>query len=108
MTEYTWKIEALDCIPSADGQSNVVSTIHWRVSAIDGANMAEVYGAQSLVFDAKNAFINYADLTQDTVIKWAQEAMGVEAVTKLQEALDKRFETLVNPPVITPPLPWAE
>ena len=34
MTEYTWKIEALDCIPSADGQTNVVSTIHWTAKGL--------------------------------------------------------------------------
>jgi hypothetical protein len=108
MNKYTWKIEALDCTPSADGQTNIVSMIHWRVNATDGAYIAEVYGAQSLTFDAKSAFINYADLTKDTVIGWVQSAMGIDAVTALQEALDKQLETLANPPVVTPPLPWTE
>lgn len=107
MTEYTWKIEQLECIPSADGQTNVVSTIHWRVSATDGANTTEVYGTQGLVYDAKNAFIAYSDLTKDQVVGWVQEAMGIDAVTKLQETLDKQLETLANPPIITPPLPWS-
>jgi len=104
MIQYTWKIEALDCVP--DG--NVVSNIHWRVSATDGTNTAEVYGTQPLTFDGAKAFINYADLTKNTVVGWVQEAMGIDAVTRLQEALDKQLETLANPPVITPPLPWAE
>jgi hypothetical protein len=108
MIEYTWKIEQLDCIPSVDGQSNVVSNIHWRVNATDGTNTTSVYGCQSLSFDAKSAFISYADLTKDTVVGWVQEAMGIDAVTRLQETLDKQLETLANPPVITPPLPWAE
>ena len=108
MIEYTWKIELLDCIPSIDGQSNVVSCVHWRVNATDGTNMDSVYGAQQLTFDAKNAFINYADLTKDTVVGWVQAAMGIDAVTGLQETLDKKLETLANPPVITPPLPWAK
>jgi len=108
MTEYTWKIEQLECIPSADGQSNVVSNVHWRVNATDGASKVTMYGTQALTFDAKNAFISYADLTKDTVVGWVQEAMGIDDVTRLQEALDKRLETLANPPVITPPLPWAE
>ena len=106
MTTYTWKIAQLECIPSADGQTNVVSTVHWRVSATDGANTAEVYGAQPLTFEAKNAFVNYADLTKDTVVSWVQAAMGIDAVTALQEALDKQLESLANPPVVTPPLPW--
>jgi len=31
---YTWVIDSLDCIPSIDGQNNVISCIHWRVNAV--------------------------------------------------------------------------
>jgi hypothetical protein len=106
MVNYIWKIVQLDCIPSADGQTNVVSTVHWRISATDNINTAEVYGAQPLVFDAKNPFIAYEALTKNQVISWVQEAMGIDAVTRLQEALDKQLDMIVNPPVVTPPLPW--
>jgi hypothetical protein len=106
MNTYTWKIEALDCKP--DGESKVVSCIHWRVKGDDGTNTAEVYGTQGLTFDAKNLFIAYEALTKDTVVGWVQEAMGIDAVTELQEALDKQLENLANPPIITPPLPWAK
>ena len=108
MNTYTWLIDALDCVPSIDGQSNVVSTVHWRVNTDNGVKYATMYGAQPLTFDAKNAFISYADLTKDTVVGWVQAAMGIDAVTRLQETLDKQLEALANPPVITPPLPWAE
>ena len=101
---YTWLIPRLDCVPN----DNVVSCVHWRVNATDGTNEATVYGTQELTYDAKNAFIKYSALTKDTVIGWVQEAMGIDAVTKLQEALDKQLETLANPPIVTLPLPWAE
>jgi uncharacterized lipoprotein YmbA len=104
MNTYTWEVESLDCVP--DGK--IVSCIHWRVKSTDGTNTSEVYGVQPLVFNTKNAFINYADLTKDTVIGWVQEAMGIDAVTALQETLDKQLEALANPPIITPPLPWAK
>lgn len=106
--EYKWSIPQLDCIASVEGQTNVVSNIHWRFSATNGTNTAEVYGTQTLPFDAKNAFISYAALTKDSVVGWVQETMGIDNVTKLQETLDKQLETLANPPVITPPLPWAD
>jgi hypothetical protein len=107
MTEYTWKIQQLDCIPSADEQTNIVSNVHWRVKGDDGTNTAEIYGTQALTFDAKNTFIAYSEITKDTVIAWVQEAMGVDAVTKLQETLDKQLETLANPPIVSPNLPWG-
>ena len=107
MNAYTWKIAQLECIPFADGKTNVVSTVHWRVSATDGTNTAEVYGAQPLTFDAKNAFVSYADLTKNTVVDWVKDAMGIDAVAALQETLDKQLEVLANPPIISPPLPWS-
>jgi hypothetical protein len=120
--KYTWVIESLDCVSSLEGQNDVVATVHWRVNAVsDQGTTVEIdnkmvlipytttiYGAQPLTFNAKSAFTSYADLTKDTVVGWVQAAMGIDDVTRLQEALDKRLETLANPPVITPPLPWAE
>lgn len=105
---YTWKIEQLDCIPSVDGQINVVSNVHWRVSATDGTNTTEIYKSQPLTFDGTKAFVNYADLTKDQVIGWVQEAMGIDAVTRLQQILDNQLKALANPPIIKPPLPWAK
>lgn len=107
MNTYTWKIAQLDCIPFVDGQSNVVCNVHWRVNVTDGVNEAEIYGTQGLIFDSKNAFIAYSELTKDQVIGWVQEAMGIDAVTKLQESLDNRVKELSNPPIITPQLPWS-
>ena len=106
MNTYTWKIEQLDCIPSVDGQANVVANIHWRVNGTDGTNTADVYGFQALTFDAKNAFVSYANLTKDMVIGWAQEAMGIDAVTRLQESIDKQLSDLATPKIVSPPLPW--
>ena len=105
-TTYTWLIEALDCVPSTEDKSNVVNNVHWRVNATDGTNDATVYGTQGLVLDAKASFTSYTELTKDTVVAWVQEAMGIDAVTKLQEGLDKQLEGLTAPTVVTLPLPW--
>lgn len=105
---YTWEIESLDCVPSIKGKTKVVSCVHWRVNATDGTNNTTIYGAQSLSYDENAAFLSYDALTKDTVVGWVQEVMGIDAVTKLQETLDKQLQNLATPPVITPPLPWAE
>jgi hypothetical protein len=106
MNTYTWLIESLDCIPSLDGQTNVVSVIHWRVNGIDGTHNATVYGTQSLTYTLGSPFTAYSDLTKDIVIGWVQSAMGSEQVTAIQTNLDKQIANLANPPIITPPLPF--
>jgi len=108
---YTWSVDSLDCIPSFDDKTNVVSVVHWRVTATDNAIptpcVAFAYSTQVLTYTEKSLFTAYDNLTKDAVVGWVQEAMGIDAVTKLQEALDKQIEILTNPPVVTPPLPWG-
>ena len=117
---YTWFIDSLDCIPSFEGQANVVSTVHWRVNAVSdqGTTMtindvvslnpytAIVCGTQQLIYTTGTPFTAYSSLTQNTVIEWVKSAMGVEKVTELQNNLNSQIANLINPPVVVLPLPW--
>lgn len=107
MNTYTWTIQALDCKPQEDGLTDVVVTAHWNVSATDGTYNANVYGTQSFTLTSKSGFTPFADLTQEQVVGWVQAAMGIDAVMNLQLNLDAQIENQVNPPIITPPLPWV-
>ena len=108
MNTYIWLIDSMECVPSSNGQTNVVSIVHWRVNATDGKNICGTYGVQPLTYTAENPFTAYSALTQDDVISWVQTAMGAEQVTAIQDNLDKQLKNLTNPPVITLPLPWSE
>jgi hypothetical protein len=104
---YTWNIVALDCLPSAQGQTNVVSNVHWVISGTDETNNASVYGSQPLTYTAGSPFTAYSGLTESIVLGWLQSAMGAEQVTAIQANLDNQISNLANPPIITPPLPWT-
>ena len=106
MTTYTWLIEALNCVVSSDGKSNVVNNIHWRVDATDGTNNATHCGAQGVAYDAQSTFIAYEDITKEMALTWVKEAMGADAVIKLEQALDRQLQNLDAPTVVTLPLPW--
>ncbi|CAB4152140.1 hypothetical protein UFOVP599_54 [uncultured Caudovirales phage] len=118
---YKWIVEAMYCTPSAQGKTNVVSNVHWRVIAtsdklqtvksLGGITTSEpfsasIYGVQPLTYSPDIQFTAYSNLTEDVVIGWVQKAIGIDAVTKMQESLDEKIENLINPTVITPPLPW--
>jgi hypothetical protein len=122
-TTYQWTIQAMDCVPQEDGHTDVVVTAHWSVLATssegksfkdnDGNSYtipytSSAYGTQSFTYDSGKAFIPYDSLTQDEVVGWVQAGMGIDAVTALQENLDKQIENQINPPIVTPPLPWAQ
>jgi len=104
---YTWLVDSLDCIPSQDGQTNVVSCVHWRVNGTDGTHNATVYGTQQLTYTPGSQFTAYSSLTKDTVIGWVQSAMGNEQVVSIENNLDNQIANLANPPIVTPPLPWG-
>lgn len=105
---YNWHIAALDCYPEHEGNTDVVFTAHWRMDGTDGEHTAGVYGSVGLTLDPEAPFTPYADLTEAQVIGWVQEALGEEQVTGYEANVAAQIDALVNPPVVTPPLPWGE
>lgn len=106
-TVYEWQIQQMDCIPQENGHADVVVVAHWTVLATDGAYTSSAYGTQSFTYNPEASFTPYEDLTQAQVVGWVQAGMGIDAVTALQESLDKQIEDQINPQVVTPPLPWV-
>jgi hypothetical protein len=104
---YTWVISQLDCYPTQDNKTDVVFTVHWRRQATDGTYTADIYGAQSVTLDPEAPFTPYEDLTFDQVVGWLEDAMGEETLAAQVAALDQQIENQINPPVVSPPLPWA-
>jgi hypothetical protein len=103
----TWVIEQMDCYPQAEGQTDVVFTVHWRVNATDGMYNSSSYGTVSVTYVAGTSYTPYADLTQAQVVGWVQTALGPEQVASIEANLATNIANQVNPPVVTPPLPWS-
>jgi predicted metal-dependent TIM-barrel fold hydrolase len=106
MNTYTWKVQQLDCYPTAESQTNVVFAVHYQVSATDGTHTMNSIGVQLLTYTAGNPFTLFEQLTEETIIDWVKTAIGAEQVTSIQANLDTQIANLVNPPVISPRLPW--
>ena len=54
---------------------------------------------------ASGTFTPYADLTQDQVLGWVW-ANGVDKDTT-EAAVQSMIDNQINPPIVTPPLPWT-
>ena len=106
--QYTWTVDQLDCVPSANGLTNVVQTVHWRVVGTDGNNhTASAYSTQSLNPPTPGSFTPYSNLVANQVIGWVHDAMGANAVSTIYTNIDTAIANLINPPIIYPSLPWA-
>ena len=94
----TWTISTMEH-NTADGG---VIVAHWRVTEEetvgDDTFSASAYSTQSFTYDASSPdFIPYADLTEEVVLQWVWNEMGVDEVTRIQESLHSNIEEQKNP-----------
>lgn len=106
----TWTVTAMDCYPQAEGQTDVVFTVHWTCSGTQTANgtdyASSVYSTCAVTYQAGTPYTPYSDLTQNQVLGWIW-ASGVDQAAT-EAAVQTQIDNQINPPVVTPPLPWAQ
>ena len=105
MTAFLWSIQSMPAYSQIDGQSDVVFQVNWSCTATDGAFSALSAGSVPVTYTAGTPFTPYANLTQDQVWGWVNPSIDrPEIEANLQAMIDAQK----NPPVVTPPLPWAQ
>ena len=104
MTTFNWEVSQLDCYPQADNQTDVVFTVHWRCTGVDGTYSGTVYSTCAVPAPA-GSFTPYADLTLNQVLGWIW-ANGVDQASA-EASVQSQIDAQINPPVVTPPLPWT-
>lgn len=103
-TVTTWVVTQLDCLPQADGQTDVVVTAHWSCNGTNGTYNGSVYSTTSFTYTGGD-FVPYSDLTQNDVLGWIW-SNGVDK-DATEAAVDQQIQNQIDPPIITPPLPWV-
>ena len=109
MINYTWNVSTVDTYPTLDGNTDVVYSVHWRLTAEDDANQdadgnnwtATSYGTQSVDTSDLSSFTAFADLSASDVQGWVETAMGSDAVTDLKAGLDAQIALLITPTSVT-------
>jgi hypothetical protein len=100
-TVFTWHIANLER-ETADG---FVMTAHYTVTAEDGTYSSGAYG--SLGFERPDKLIPFADLTEELVIDWVQDAFGAEKVTEIEAALQAQLDEQRHPSKASG-MPWQQ
>lgn len=105
---YEWSVTNMACYPQYQGEQDVVFSVSCNCVATDQDNPT-VQSATSMgtviPLQAGSTFTPYADLTQNQVLGWAF-ANGVDQAA-IEAQLAANIDAMVNPPVVTLPLPWA-
>ena len=103
----TWGVAQMDAYPEYEGEPDVVFTVHWTLNGTDGTYIGSVYGSVGVSVSTSGAFTPYADLTEAQVVSWVQDALGDEQVAAYEANVAQQIADQINPPVVTPQLPWA-
>ena len=108
MNTYTWTTTNLYTI-DVNTEMDYVVTAVYDVIGTDGTYSAKLTNAcQFLVDDNDPNYVPYADLTNDIVIGWVKNQLGVDGVNNIQASIDGQINSQANPPQ-TPqntPLPF--
>ena len=104
---YEWFFSMLDVRPSAEGQTDVVYNIHWRLGGDDGdGHSAFVYGAVRCTYTEGDPFIPFADLTKSDVEGWTTTNLGDDQVAALKAQIDGMIAEEITPTTEEMTPPW--
>jgi hypothetical protein len=107
----TWRVGTLECYPTYDQNTDVVFTVHWDClgsETVSGSTYnGRVYGSTGVTYHSGSGFTPYEDLTQPQVLGWVWDAMGSGSKENYENAVQAQINNLINPPIVTPPLPWS-
>jgi len=102
---YEWTFPALHVARHADGLSNVVTDVDWRLTATDDeGHSAVLTGRVGIADPDAGSFTDFDSLTAEQVQAWVEGQLGSEA-DKLKAMLDARIAEMIDPPtaILTPP-----
>jgi hypothetical protein len=104
MNTITWSITAMNCSTTEQNPDTVI-VCHWTCAGTDGTYNASIYSTCS-VPSPTGSFTPYANLTQEQVLGWVW-ANGVSKEAT-EAAVEAQLQAQINPPVVTPALPWGQ
>jgi len=100
----TFNVISLSVAPSLDGLTDVVTSVMSQVVSTDGTFYAQQTFTDAVGAPNPGDFTAYPDLTQAQVLSWIPDH---GADFEVQSYLAANIAEQANPPIITPPLPWA-
>jgi hypothetical protein len=107
MTTFTWAVTALYTETIGTNQDYVVIA-KYTLLGVDGEYEASISNTARFSTESVSQFIPYADLTNEIVIGWIQEELGVDGVANLEACIQGQINSLITPPVspVNTPLPF--
>jgi hypothetical protein len=99
MTTFTWVVNAL-YTETIDGKQDYVVIANYEVIGTDETYSASLTNTARFTTESVTPFIPYEDLTNDIVVGWIQQDLGVDGVSNLEACIQGQINSQINPPVV--------
>ena len=103
-TNYFWSVYQLDTAPMEGNLIDVVITVHYGRTAVEGEYTAYSYGTMGCATPSETDFTVYDDLTFEQVCSWLENGLDTESI---DAGLVANIENQINPPMVVKHLPWV-
>lgn len=108
MTTFTWIVNTL-WTETIAGEQNYVVIAAYTTTGVDGTYSASLSNTAQFSTESVSPFIPYDQLTNDIVVGWIQQDLGINGVNSIEACIQGQIDSQINPPVVpvVTPLPWA-
>ena len=108
MTTFTWIVNTL-WTETVAGEKDYVVIAAYDVVGTEGTYSASLSNTAQFSTASVSPFIPYDQLTNDIVVGWIQQELGVNGVNSIEACIQGQIDSQINPPVVpvVTPLPWA-
>jgi hypothetical protein len=96
---YTWNVTDARALPVQAGQTNVITSVFYKITGTDGTHTVSLPGVQNFKYVAGTPFTSVDSLTEAQIISWVQAELKPEGVAVRQKAIDNMLTNMANPPV---------
>jgi hypothetical protein len=104
---YSYSINSMSCYPLYNTENDVVFQVLWTLTGTNGVQTSSYSASTILPVPQGDDFTPYADLTEPQVIGWVETETDPEYLANAHQWIADDIAAKENPPVVTPPLPWA-
>ena len=117
---YKWDIPTMNAHIQAEGENNVIYTVHWRYTGSEESGgktySSTSIGTQSYTYVAGDPFVPYEDTEafENVVIGWLEGSLNIPAI---QASIAAKIESQITPvnenlyftwQTLAPPVPPVE
>jgi hypothetical protein len=91
--QYIWDVKEQNN-KKIDGK-DVITNVFWQLTGSDGVNEVVLDKWQDIEYNPDASFIDYKDVTKETVLAWLKQSMG-ERWDNFEAMIDANFVRIAN------------